>query len=178
MITIGGGMIVTLAMYRPDLAASVESRLHAHGGFYQQRAGTREARVSAARSWSDHLREFRPIDPFARAVAASWRAEGRSHPPRWIVADDYGLAAQLAWVWREVAPRVVTPTDAMFQGGIDALDGPERRQAVFVAALGPLERIEPESGHVREIASLNHPVTGAPVRIGVMKADADSLSYR
>jgi len=175
-ITIVSGAGVSLAMSRPDLVTLIERRIHADDGFYPHRAGTREARVSATRSWSDHLREFRPVDESAKAVETAWREAGRSRHPRLIIADDYGFAAQLAWVWRAEAPRIFTPADAMFRAGVDDLSQVDLKDAVVVTTLNSLDKISGGVGRTREIASIAHPVTGSTVIIGVMESRSNTLS--
>ncbi len=107
--------LMATAMHTPDLVAGLESRARFVRNLYQQQAGDREARVSRTRSWSQRLQEYHPLTEFAGSVAACWfRSTSARSIPRWIISDDYGLAAQLAFAWREHSPRIIIPNDGIF----------------------------------------------------------------
>ncbi len=163
-------LAMVVLMTHPDLVASLETRLPGTAGTYRLAASTREARVSTTGGWSERFREYRPLDPFRDRLAAT-RPRGAA-PPAWIVSDDYGLAAQLAWAWRASGTRIAIPTDGLFAG-----DAPARRTlvdqgAVFLAVHGPLARLWP-GRFENPSESLPHPTTGAPIEVAWVLPPAD-----
>jgi len=155
------GLVV--AMHRPDLVDRVEDAIPGLARTYPLQAGSREARVSATSRWSERFAEYADLAPFADAVA------GDAPLPGWIVADDYGLAAQLSFAWSHGRIPVVLPEDPIFGRSVaDAepmrpahgilLMGVHLDPAVLAGSLGREWRLEPRP-------PIPHPVTGRPVRL-------------
>lgn len=172
-------LLLSTAMARPDLVARFETGLPGLQGTYGLHAGAREARVSATGTWSQRLREYQGLEPFAGAVRAAWGGAVRAvHPPAWIVSDDYGLAAQLHFAWRQPAMRVIVPGDGVFHRLMPPLSQSELSGAVLVMAVGrrSLAAVWPRLVDVEPIATVPHPVTGLPVTIGMASGRLTNLA--
>lgn len=106
---------LVLAFVFPDQVAKFETALRGLREVYAIQAGRRDPRLSTVQSWSQRVREYRDPQPWAKAIRSCWRAgTGHADSPRWIVSDDYGIAARLAFVWRRAAPQLIIPADGLF----------------------------------------------------------------
>ena len=94
-------------------------------------------------------------------------ATGTDAPPRWIVSDDYGLAAQLAYHWRSYGTRILIPRDGLFHGGLEEAKEDHAGGVLIVAVQTPVAEVWPEGGPVLQIGALEHPVTGGAVGLTV-----------
>jgi hypothetical protein len=155
------------AMRLPDLSARVETAL-GWDDLYLQRAGTREERVSSTRTFSERFLEFQDLSALGGRALQRWQnATGQENPPHWIVSDDYGLAAQLAYQWRSHGPGLLIPGDGLFDRGADELGRSHVGGVLVVAVRTSLTGVWSEWGSIQEIGVLRHPVTNGSVRLGV-----------
>ncbi len=159
---------LTVGFSRPGTVAAIEQRLDLRHGLYPILAGTREARVSATRCWSDRLGEYQSMTPFATEIAAIWRdASESSGYPDWIVADDYGVAAQLAYHWRDAQPDLAVPTDGLYQRRARGALEDNSAGKVVIGVQIPLQLVWPELGPVAAGGTVANPVTGGVVYVGI-----------
>jgi hypothetical protein len=129
----------------------------------------REARISATRTWAQRFREYQPMDHFTEGVARSWRAHCACEaPPAWIVSDDYGLAAQLAYAWDGATPRLCVPADPLFNRAAAGLQAGRDDGVLVLGVQVPLDQVAEHVGDAAAIATLVHPVTGEAVQLGAV----------
>lgn len=107
-------VLMVLVLSYPVILQNIETNFPELKSSYGLQAGRREARVSATASWSDRVKEYQSLHTFAAEVLAAWQKRAGRDYPRWIVSDDYGLAAQLAFAWREKDVRLLIINDELF----------------------------------------------------------------
>lgn len=176
--TLMGGIlatgVVSLALVgafrHPEWLRWSENRIAHLGNTYVLQAGTREYRVSASHSWSDRVREYRSMGEFAGEIRRAWEQANPTAPaPRWIVSDDYGLAAQVIFCCRWWNTSLIIPGDGIFchtlpGAGIDRLPG----GAILILGVhGPPEGVWPRLRYVKDVVRIRHPICGVPVGIAV-----------
>ena len=93
-------------------------------------------------------------------------ASGRALHPKWIVSDDYGLAAQVVCAWNDMDVRIVLPDDGMFGRGLP-LPGPSLRipPTLVLAVRDGADALWPPLGAVVHCGVVPHPVTREPVTV-------------
>ncbi len=159
--------MMVIAMRSPGSVALLENRVQFMQSLYQQQAGAREARVSRTRTWSQRLQEYQPMAGFAASVATCWcRTTGEQGAPKWIISDDYGLAAQLAFSWRNFSPRIIIPDDGIFFRTVPDDSCTTLRGGVLLMAVKTTcDRLwQRLPGHLRE-ETVHHPQAGISVSI-------------
>lgn len=156
---------VAAVVAHPEWAAAVESRLPAID--YGQKAGGREARVSAAASWEDRLREYGALNDFAREIEVGYETATGAQAPVAIASDDYGLATQLAYVWRNQHPRVVVPTDGIYWRSLeDARQSNPEQDWLVLAVQADAASIWPARGQVQSTFLVQHPYAATSITVG------------
>lgn len=174
-LSLAASVSMVMAMRRPDLAERAEARL-ALCEWYPRSAGVREQRASATRTFAGRFREFNDMAPTADETLQLWgRATGLAEAPRWIVSDDYGLAAQLAYQWRSTGPGVLIPADGLFNRRVADVSRSDPRDVLVMAVRTRPEQVWRQWGPVREIGAVRHPVTGDWIALGVSSA-VDNIS--
>ncbi|MDQ7053723.1 MAG: hypothetical protein Q9P14_12825, partial [candidate division KSB1 bacterium] len=98
------------------------------------------------------------------------REFGRPVRPQWIVSDDYGLAAQLAFYWRAWSPRIIVPGDGLL---VRSMPPPETErlpgESVVVAMRRCPAQIWPRLQRAR--VGLACAVPGQGVSLALARAD-------
>lgn len=180
-IAAGTALVVTLmlsvamvaVLHKPDFMDSIEQRVRSFADSYSLQAGERETRYPGIDTWSKRLREYQPVDGFATTLLASWQqASGQTAPPSWLVSDDYGLAAQVIFAWRQqrnnLPTRMVIPADGIFVGTMPAATTNELDGGVLILAVQqPPGEVWTRLPTPSPLLSLQHPATGAPVVIAI-----------
>ena len=126
------------AMQHPRIIERLEARFTALAAWYVHQAGERDARLSLVRTWHQRAAEYRSLQPLpAQLLDALERERGGPVRPRWIVSDDYGLAAQLAFYWRAWSPRIIVPGDGLL---VRSIPPPETERLTGEAVVVALRR--------------------------------------
>jgi len=120
---------------------------------YSLLAGQREKRVSPTRSWQQRLGEYQDLEPFATHVRETWHELEGPEAIKWIVSDDYGLAAQLAWYERRSGEK---NGHSRGQSPVDSLDRNLRRETPS--------------------RFLRHPLTGGRIELAGGRAERTGVS--
>ncbi len=169
-LLLSAGMV--LALTHPGLLAKVEAHLTFLPGSYSLQAGTREARVSRTRSWAQRAMEYQSIAPFARQLHYIWQRERPRGAkfPRWIICDDYGLAAQLIYAWKSTGSNMIIPTDPLFKNTLPPLDASrEVAEIMLLSVQLPLPRLSPLNVLMENAGTVRHPISKTPVRIAFLR---------
>ena len=108
-------------------------------------------------------RDWASIEPFARAVEAGvLQADGgQTIPPDHIVADDYGLAMQLAYRWRDSGTTVAVPAHGLFR---ERSGASERQRATHRRTL----LLTKGSSEAPVTLRLSHPKTGEVLEVALL----------
>ena len=132
------------------------------GQKYSVHAGVREAQVSSSLTWRQHLLQYEDISPFCRQLAADWDSQtDGAQPLKWIVSDDYGLAAQVVWYLDRPGVRIVIPDDGIFHRTVPQfLDAPDPRGIMVLPVRNSPEKIWDQLVITGALPPLTHPVTG------------------
>lgn len=179
--------VLAAAFLAPSWLARLEARGVPPSLAYPGHAGQREAYVSSARRWSDRLREYHSVRPFAAAVEREFRScapsaamsdscagvlarnaaiEPHESRPSWLVSDDYGLAAQLLCAWGDPRPRVILPEDGIFDRTLPPHEALEHvPPTLLLAVRRPADALWPRLGPVVHCGPVPHPVTGLEVAV-------------
>lgn len=161
VLALAGSVGQTVVMCRPALMSRLEDTLSRHGAHaYGEHAGIREVAVSSSRTWADHLRQYGDHSAFAASLVARWATTGQ--PLRWIVCDDYGLAAQVHWYLHRDEVRIVVPGDGVFVRTVTRLLAEEDPGALLVLPVNhAITDLWPELERRSTLATILHPITGA-----------------
>ncbi len=159
------------AMQHPRAIDRLEGRFAALAAWYTHQAGERDARLSVVRTWHQRMAEYRSLQPLAaQLLEALERESGGPVRPRWIVSDDYGLAAQLAFYWRAWSPRIIVPGDGLL---VRSMPPPETErlsgEGVVVALRRCPAQIWPRLRHVQWVGRFAVP--GQGVSLALARAD-------
>ena len=167
-----------LLMTQPKFIKSVENHLPSLAQSYRIQAGSREAKVSAAAGWADRLNEYQSLQPFADSVKVYWQklpSEGAL--PFWIMSDDYGLAAQLLFVWQSPQTAMWITNDPLFRR-----DLPPQHSGLFnnpgvMLQLYHDSRAEfPDLKPLLPVKLLPHPYAAKKISVGVFKRSENMVN--
>ncbi|MDQ7064938.1 MAG: hypothetical protein Q9P90_11940, partial [candidate division KSB1 bacterium] len=158
-------------MRHPPAIERLEGRFAGLAAWYAHQAGERDARLSLVRSWHQRMAEYRSLQPLATELLDALEREfGRPVRPQWIVSDDYGLAAQLAFYWRAWSPRIIVPGDGLL---VRSMPPPETErlpgESVVVALRRCPAQIWPRLQHVQWVGRFAIP--GQGVSLALARAD-------
>jgi len=161
-----------LVMHRPSIVAAAERGASALASTYPLVAGSREEQVSATSTWTERLREYQPIDRLATQLATQL-ATAETVAPSWIVSRDYGLAAQLAYVWREDATRIAVLADPIYARTVMAAREGELGRGAVALGLDATELPPwPGVGQWADAAPVVHPQTDEMLAVARRTEDA------
>lgn len=122
------------------------------------------------------MKEYQSIDPFTKTVQNFWQhASGASTPPTWIISDDYGLAAQLAYRWNKCQSILVIPADGIFFRFLQQANKKMHGSVLVLAVHKPARKIWqklPEAG-TKEI--IRHPITNSNIELAVVHIADEGL---
>ncbi len=160
-------ILMVLVLSFPKLLENVETRFPELKSSYALQAGRREARVSATASWSDRGKEYQSLHDFAATVRAAWKKRTGENYPRWIVSDDYGLAAQFAFFWAEKDIRLLIYNDELFR---HHLPGPHTTHldggVLILAVNDEFVDVYPRLTDREVLQTLPHPYAHTAVTVG------------
>ncbi|MGH1363162.1 MAG: ArnT family glycosyltransferase [Calditrichia bacterium] len=152
----------------PVKMQQLEQKLPALAKTYSLQAGTRETRVSPTRSWSERVKEYRSYADFAAEIKGKIDIDKK----RWLVCDDYGLAAQLLFVWGRRDIKLIIPGDKLFyqhmqyssEGKLIIPDG-----AALVGSQASLKKLTGRQEGFEALGKISHPFTDGEVELGCVK---------
>ncbi len=158
---------MAFAFTRPPAMNWVEQQMPLIRDSYSFQAGTREARVSATRSWTHRFLEYQAIDEFADAVMQRWYVQ-EGEKPKWIISDDYGLAAKLLFVFDDSDIGLLVPGDLIFYRSLpDGNQHSLKGSALIIATGMDAENVWPRLKALESLPVVVHPVTGSPVHLAI-----------
>ena len=105
----------------------------------------------------------------AEGVLKRWqREQGVGKVPAYIISDDYGLAAQVRLAWKARQTKLILPQDGIFHRSMPSGSATNLGGAALVLSV---HRSDDETWErliqVKSLGSLDHPITGLPVNIGI-----------
>jgi hypothetical protein len=155
---------LTVGFARPDRVRSAEEALGRFAPRYALLAGAREAAVSSTRSWWQRVAEYRSADVLCEELATHGP---ESVPVRWVLSDDYGLAAQWALACSPGPVRLVLPLDPLFAERSGSPEGMRPEQGVLILSVRTdVARLLPPGTTWERWGEIEHPLTGEPVHTG------------
>lgn len=160
------GLIIGIFAF-PGLVRDMEERMPLFAESYSVQAGTREARVSPTRSWSERSKEYRDLTDFSTKLAEKVNMQNAA----WLMSDDYGLAAQLIHIWKRVDMKMLIPGDRLFYRSQKQFTENPVGNSGKVIVVGVQKSIKELTGGekgVRIIGSVKHPFTGNDLEVGIL----------
>ena len=160
LLTVLSGLGTVGLFCNPDLVARIESRFSTLASSYVFQRGQREDNFPGVTTWSERLLEYNSIKPFGEKILKLWKnAQDQRGRPRWIISDDYGLAAQLALEWGGDT-KMIVPDDGIFYRSmppdhIDKLEGGVIIVGVYKKPNAIWHRMKATS----RLGTMQHPVT-------------------
>ncbi len=159
------GLIV--AMLYPQTLKSFEAKNPLLGKSYSLQAGSREAKVSATSTWAERVTEYQSLAAFADNVQRQWESINGNAFPGCIISDDYGLAAQLAFTWKQPNIRLIIVDDGIFKHRLPtenqaALSG----GAVILGVLRDCKHVYPQIKLLPTVLRLKHPYANTKISLG------------
>jgi Dolichyl-phosphate-mannose-protein mannosyltransferase len=156
---------MVIVMVSPSRVARLEESIHPFRDLYSLRASGRESQVSTTRDWSQRFSEYKPVDVVATSIYNLWRSEtGADEPPKLILSDDYGLAAQLAFTWRDYGTTIRIVDDPLYENSKRLEDSELARTLVLGVQKKPTQ-----ISASRELIALpmviTHPITATPLHL-------------
>lgn len=151
-------LIMVTGLRVPAAVTWLENRLSGLRQVYVLQAGERDRRVASVATWSERVREYH-VPSSLGPLVRSW-LDARQGQPKWLVSDDYGLAAQTWYYLKRPAIRIMVPPDPL-------LSGPSLRHGHFDGgALVLLVRLEvPPALHDVPCQILSNPINGSAVHM-------------
>ncbi len=162
---------LVLLMTRPTIITFLEYKIPDLAQSYRMQAGSREAKVSAAVGWSDRLNEYQTLRPFSDRIKVYWQKHNPDNAmPVWILSDDYGLAAQLLFVWRSPETKMWITNDPLFRCGLP----PQKSKllqmpGIIMQVYHDSREYYPDLKALSPVKLLPHPYAGRSIRVGIYK---------
>jgi hypothetical protein len=160
-----------LLMTQPAFIKSVENSLPSLAQSYRIQAGSREAKVSAAAGWADRLNEYQSMQPFADSVKVYWQKLSPENAlPVWILSDDYGLAAQLLFVWQSPETAMWITNDPLFRRDLPSQHSELFKNPGIMLQLYHDSRTDfPDLQPLLPVKWLPHPYATKNIGVGIFK---------
>jgi|GEM_PF-5996436 len=152
----------------PGIVRDMEERLPLFEASYSIQAGTREARVSPTRSWSERSKEYQDLSEFANLLSEKVDVQKAD----WLMCDDYGLAAQLIREWGRPDMQMVIPGDRLFYRSEEQLTNNkalEPGQLIILGVQKSVSELANGRSGVKILGSLEHPFTGNRLELGIVR---------
>jgi hypothetical protein len=166
VLSLGLGIFQNVMKLNPQWVAQIEDSVPALRSVFALKGGVREAAVSSSRSWTEHTLEYQRLDGFVGKIEMIWEQSGDGEIPRWIISDDYGLAAQLVFALDHKSVRMILPKDGIFARTLPE-DAADLSGGMIILAVHGDARSIWDQVDVSRIQRISHPVTGRLLSVGI-----------